>query len=78
MSLLPDRTALARVKPADLRAGPWVDPAGVASRLPEHDARWETPTHYAIVGRSIELRPVPATDTDVEISGTGWADPMTS
>ena len=24
------------------------------------------------------LRPVPATDTEVEISGTGWADPMAS
>ena len=37
-----------------------------------------TPTHYAIIGRSIELRPVPSVDTEVEISGTGWADPMRS
>jgi hypothetical protein len=75
VSLLPDRTALARVKPSDLRVGPWVDPTGVA-----HDFRSTTtlgtPTHYAISGRSIELRPVPAIETDVEISGTGWADPM--
>lgn len=75
VSLLPDRVGLARVKPADLRMGPWLDPTGV-----EYDFRTATtlgtPTHYAVIGRSIELRPVPNVDTDVEISGTGWADPM--
>ena len=77
VTLLPDRTALARVKPADLRAGPWTDSAGVSHDFRSTTTR-ETPTHFAIVGRSLELRPVPATDTDVEISGTGWADPMTT
>jgi hypothetical protein len=75
VTLLPDRTALARVKPSDLRVGPWVDPAGVSYDF--RDTRHlNTPTHYAIIGRSIELRPVPATDTEIEVSGTGWADPM--
>ena len=77
VSLLPDRTALARVKPSDLRVGPWVDPAGVAYDF-RNTSTLGTPTHYAINGRSVELRPVPAVETEVEVSGTGWADPMTS
>jgi len=34
------------------------------------------PLHYAIVGGTIEIRGVPATDTEFEIVGIGWPDPL--
>ena len=77
VSLLPDRTALTRVKPADLRVGPWVDSGRSVtsdfrstSTLGDADALrhcWAVPRAAArAIGPTPSSRSV----------GTGWADPM--
>jgi len=35
-----------------------------------------TPTYYALLGRSLALRPLPAEPLDLEIVGTGYSDPL--
>jgi hypothetical protein len=29
-----------------------------------------------VIGRSLELRPLPSKPLDIEVQGTGWADPL--
>lgn len=75
VSILPNRTGLARIAPAGLREGPWLDQVGAAWDF-RQTQQLGTPTHYAVIGRSLELRPLPNAPLDIEITGTGWADPL--
>jgi hypothetical protein len=35
-----------------------------------------TPLYYAVIGRSLSIRPLPSAALDLEIAGTGWAEPL--
>jgi hypothetical protein len=70
---LPDRVPLRRIRT------PWLrDPFRDEGR--DVDLRTlttlGTPTYFAVQGRSVLIRPVPAEALDLEIVGTGWADPL--
>jgi hypothetical protein len=71
--LLPERTKLDRIPPRMFR-DPFVNADGLAV-----DLRGEalgTPQYVTVRGRTLALRPLPSTDIDVEIVGTGWAEPL--
>jgi hypothetical protein len=70
---LPDRIPLTRIRT------PWLrDPFRDEGR--DVDLRTlttlGTPTYFAVQGRSVLIRPLPAEALDLEIVGTGWADPL--
>lgn len=73
--LLPDRALLQRLPPRALR-----DPMRLLDGT-EIDLRGThqlaTPLYFTVLGRSLQIRPLPVVSTTVEIVGTGWADPMT-
>jgi hypothetical protein len=35
-----------------------------------------TPLYFTVLGRSLQIRPLPSVEADIEIVGTGWADPL--
>src|SRR4029453_4449387 len=70
---LPDRVRLTRIHPVALKepfqvGGTPVDLRTMSGR--------GTPTYYAVLGRSLALRPLPSVPLDIEIVGTGYADPL--
>jgi hypothetical protein len=71
---LPDRVSLERIPPRGLR-DPMCLHDGTAIDL-RNTQQLGTPTYFAVLGRSLAIRPLPSTETDLEIVGTGWADPM--
>lgn len=70
---LPDRTPLTRIRPAWLRE-PFID-HGATITLADL-TMLGTPTYFAVQGRTLAIRPLPALPTDLEIVGTGWAEPL--
>jgi hypothetical protein len=70
---LPDRIPLTRIAPAHLREPFLLD--GLWKDLRD-TRRLDTPLYYAVQGNSLQLRPLPAAALDLEIIGTGWADPL--
>jgi len=71
---LPDRIPLSRIHPSDLR-----EPFARAGE-PDVDLRntstLGTPGYFAVIGRSLQIRPLPSVALDLEIVGTGWSEPM--
>jgi hypothetical protein len=71
---LPERTPLERITSAALRE-PFVNAAHAPVDLRDTTALG-LPAYFAVLGHSLQIRPLPATALDLEIVGTGWADPM--
>jgi hypothetical protein len=70
---LPDRIPLTRIRTPWLREYFIHEGLGVAL--------WDTttlgtPEYFAVQGRTILIRPLPAESLDLEIVGTGWAEPL--
>jgi hypothetical protein len=70
---LPDRVRLTRIHPVALKEPFQVDGTTVDLRTM---SVLGTPTYYAVLGRSLALRPLPSVPLDIEIVGTGFADPL--
>jgi hypothetical protein len=72
--LLPDRQSLGRVPPRALR-----DPLRLqdGTTIDLRDSTLGTPLYFGVLGRSLQIRPLPSVEAEIEIVGTGWADPMT-
>jgi hypothetical protein len=70
---LPDRVRLTRIHPVWLKEPFQVDGTTVDLRTM---SVLGTPTYYAVLGRSLALRPLPSVPLDIEIVGTGFADPL--
>jgi hypothetical protein len=71
---LPDRVALTRVRTSWLRE-PFDDSDGLEVDL-RNTTTLGTPAYFAVQGRTVLIRPLPATALDLEIVGTGWAEPL--
>jgi hypothetical protein len=71
---LPDRIPLARIHPRDLR-DPFTNADGIDIDL-RTPGTLGTPSYFAVLGRSLAIRPLPSEALDLEIVGTGWAEPM--
>jgi hypothetical protein len=71
---LPDRIPLTRIRTPWLRE-PFRIEDGLTIDLRD-TATLGTPTYFAVQGRSVLIRPLPATALDLEIIGTGWAEPL--
>jgi len=71
---LPERAPLTRIVPRALRE-PFADANGIEIDL-RNTGTLGTPTYFAVLGRSLQIRPLPYAIMDLEIVGTGWADPM--
>jgi hypothetical protein len=73
---LPDRIPLTRIRT------PWLRETFLTEDGQRVDLRdtstLGTPTYFAVQGRTVLLRPLPAEPLDVEIVGTGWAEPLMS
>lgn len=74
--VLPDRRPLTRVPTAALR-GEWVLLDGTVLDL-RSTAQASDSLYFAVAGRALEIRPLPAVAMDLEIEGTGWAEPLTN
>jgi hypothetical protein len=72
---LPERAPLTRIAPPCLRE-PFRTSAGLEVDLRDTTVLG-TPLYFAVMGRSLQIRPLPAIPLDLEIVGTGWAEPMT-
>ena len=72
---LPDRVPLAKIPPAMLRESFLEDGQSFDFR---NTTTLGVPTHYAVWGRSLALRPLPSEALELEIVGTGFADPLTA
>jgi hypothetical protein len=70
---LPDRVRLTRIHPVSLKEPFQIDGTTVDLRTM---AMLGTPSYYAVLGRSLALRPLPSVPLDIEIVGTGFADPL--
>jgi hypothetical protein len=70
---LPDRVPLTRVRTAWLR-DPFIT-EGVAVDL-RNTTTLGTPAYFAVQGRTVLIRPLPSVALDLEIVGTGWAEPL--
>jgi hypothetical protein len=70
---MPERQALTKIRPTYLRE-PFID-QGRSIDLRD-TTQLGVPSYYAVYGRALEIRPLPAEPLDLEITGTGWADPM--
>ena len=70
---LPDRARLDRIHPQALREPFTFNGTTVDLRTP---TMLGTPTYFAVWGRALLLRPLPAVPLDLEIVGTGFADPL--
>jgi hypothetical protein len=70
---LPDRALVRRIPFRYLRE-PFIED-GLSVDL-RNTSTWGTPTYYALLGRSLALRPLPSEPLDLEIVGTGYADPL--
>jgi hypothetical protein len=72
---LPDRIPLTRIRT------PWLREPFRTDDGQNVDLRNLTtlgiPTYFAVQGRTVLLRPLPAEALDLEIVGTGWAEPLT-
>jgi hypothetical protein len=71
---LPDRAVLIRIPFRYLRE-PFTDTGNLAIDLRD-TSQLGTPAYYALLGRSLAIRPVPSAPVDLEIVGTGYADPL--
>jgi hypothetical protein len=71
---VPERALLTRIPVRYLRE-PFQTTGGQAVDL-RNTQVLGTPLYYALLGRSLALRPLPATGFDLEIIGTGYADPL--
>jgi hypothetical protein len=71
---LPDRVPLTRIRT------PWLRELFITDDGMTIDLRnlstVGTPTYFAVQGRTVLIRPLPAEALDLEIVGTGWADPL--
>jgi hypothetical protein len=70
---LPDRTPLTRIRTPWLRE-PFLED-GLSMNF-RNLSQLGPPTHFAVQGRTVLIRPLPAEALDLEIVGTGWADPL--
>jgi hypothetical protein len=70
---LPDRAPLTRIGTKSLREPFNLSGTTVDLRELSH---LDTPLYYTVLGRSLALRPLPAVPLDIEIVGTGFADPL--
>lgn len=70
---LPDRAPLTRIGTKSLREPFNLGGTTVDLRELSH---LDTPLYYTVLGRSLALRPLPAAPLDIEIVGTGFADPL--
>jgi hypothetical protein len=70
---LPDRALLRRIPFRYLREEFIEDGLPIDLRTTQ---TLGTPTYYALLGRSLAIRPVPSAPVDLEIVGTGYADPL--
>jgi hypothetical protein len=72
--LLPDRVPLTRIRT------PWLREPFTSEDALRIDLRnmntLGTPTYFAVQGRTVLIRPLPAEPIDLEIVGTGWAEPL--
>lgn len=73
---LPDRVPLVRIPPRAIRSEVQLSDGTVLDLrdTTQHDV----PCYFAIAGRALEIRPLPAVALDLEIEGTGWAEPLTN
>lgn len=71
--VLPERALLTRVGTKALR-----EPFNLGGTTVDlrDTSRLATPLYYTVLGRSLALRPLPALPLDIEIVGTGFADPL--
>jgi hypothetical protein len=72
---LPDRVSLTRIRTPWLRE-PFLSAEGHRIDL-RNLSTVGTPTYFAVQGRTVLIRPLPVEALDLEIVGTGWADPLT-
>jgi hypothetical protein len=70
---LPDRVPLTRIRTPWLRESFLEDGQNMDFR---NLSQLGSPTHFAVQGRTVLIRPLPAVPLDLEIVGTGWADPL--
>lgn len=75
--ILPDRTLLTRIPPAAIRTQ-WTLSDGTVIDLRDTTVTAQCPLYFAVMGRALELRPLAPTPIDLEIEGTGWAEPLTN
>lgn len=71
---LPDRAPLTRIRTPWLRE-PFMSAEGSRIDL-RNPSTLGTPTYFAVQGRTVLIRPLPAEALDLEIVGTGWAEPL--
>jgi hypothetical protein len=70
---LPDRIPLTRI------CTPWLREPFLEDGLRmdfRNLSQLGPPTHFAVQGRTVLIRPLPVEPIDLEIVGTGWADPL--
>jgi hypothetical protein len=72
--VLPDRRPLERIRTPWLRE-PYMNSDGLSVDF-RNTSTLGTPSAFAVQGRTILLRPLPAEPLDLEIVGTGWAEPL--
>jgi len=73
---LPDRAPLRRIPPRAIRSEVQLDD-GIVLDLRD-TSQYDLPLYFAVAGRALEIRPLPAVALDLEIEGTGWAEPLTN
>jgi hypothetical protein len=72
--VLPERRPLERIRTPWLR-DPFMSEDALSIDLRD-TTTLGTPAYFAVQGRTVLIRPLPAAPIDLEIVGTGWAEPL--